>query len=88
MFDIMIVSGICAIELEDIGKLFIPLLIICVIGGIVILWYVRFACNKMYPEYPNEAFFSIFGMLTGTASTRMILLREIIRSLKLQQPTI
>ena len=25
----------------------------------------------------NEAFFSIFGMLTGTASTGMILLREI-----------
>ena len=77
MFDIMIISGICAIELEDLGKLFIPLLIVCVIGGIVTLWYVRFACNKLYPEYPNEAFFSMFGMLTGTASTGMILLREI-----------
>ena len=34
-------------------------------------------CKKIYPDYPYEAFFSIFGMLTGTASTGMILLREI-----------
>lgn len=77
MFDLMIVSGICAIELKDLGKLVIPLVLICTIGGIVTLIYVRYACNKMYPEYPNEAFFSMFGMLTGTASTGMILLREI-----------
>lgn len=77
MFDLMIISGICAIELEDLGKLFIPLAVICILGGIVTLWYVRFVCNRIYPEYPNEAFFSMFGMLTGTASTGMILLREI-----------
>lgn len=77
MFDLMIVSGICAIKLEDLGTLFIPLAIICVVGGIVTMIYVRFCCNKLYPDYPNEAFFSMFGMLTGTASTGMILLREI-----------
>lgn len=77
MFDIMIISGICAIELEDIGSLFIPLAIICSVGGIVTMIYLRYVCNKIYPEYSNEAFFSMFGMLTGTASTGMILLREI-----------
>lgn len=77
MFDIMIISGIAAIELTDLGRLFIPLAIICVVGGFVTLWYLRYACNRIYPEYPNEAFFSMFGMLTGTASTGMILLREI-----------
>lgn len=77
MFDLMIVTGICAIKLEDLGTLFIPLAIICSIGGAVTMIYVRFCCNKLYPDYPNEAFFSMFGMLTGTASTGMILLREI-----------
>ncbi len=77
MFDLMIISGICAIELEDLGNLFIPLVVICILGGIVTTWYVRYSCNRLYPEYPNEAFFSMFGMLTGTASTGMILLREI-----------
>lgn len=77
MFDLMIISGICAIELEDLGKLFIPLAIICLVGGAATMLYVRFACKKLYPEYPNEAFFSMFGMLTGTASTGMVLLREI-----------
>lgn len=77
MFDLMIITGIAAIELEDLGNLFIPLIILCVIGGIATLDYLRFVCNKIYPEYPNEAFFSMFGMLTGTASTGMLLLREI-----------
>ena len=39
--------------------------------------YLKFICKKIYPEYEHEAFFSMFGMLTGTASTGMILLREI-----------
>lgn len=77
MFDLMIITGIAAIELEDLGSLFIPLAILCIVGGIVTIVYVRYVCNRIYPEYPNEAFFSMFGMLTGTASTGMLLLREI-----------
>lgn len=77
MFDLMIISGICAIDLFDLGRLFIPLAIICVVGGAVTLIYLRKTCDKLYPGYENEAFFSMFGMLTGTASTGMILLREI-----------
>jgi ESS family glutamate:Na+ symporter len=32
---------------------------------------------RIYPGYGYEGFFSMFGMLTGTASNGMILLREI-----------
>ena len=34
-------------------------------------------CYYTYPNYKYEAFFAMFGMLTGTASTGMALLKEI-----------
>jgi ESS family glutamate:Na+ symporter len=33
--------------------------------------------KKLFPEYPQEQFPMMYGMLTGTASTGIILLREI-----------
>ena len=76
-FDVMIVAGIAAIDWQDLSGILWPLLIVCIIGAVATFYYIRFICKKMYPEYEHEAFFSIFGMLTGTASTGMILLREI-----------
>lgn len=76
-FDVMIVAGIAAIDWQDLSGIFLPLIIVCLVGGVATFCYIKFICKKMYPEYEYEAFFSIFGMLTGTASTGMILLREI-----------
>jgi len=76
-FDVMIVAGIAAIDWQDLSGILLPLVIICLFGGVATFYYIKFVCKKMYPEYEHEAFFSIFGMLTGTASTGMILLREI-----------
>lgn len=76
-FDLMIVAGIAAIDWSNLDGMWIPLIIICTFGGIFTFFYIKFICKKIYPTYEYEAFFSIFGMLTGTASTGMILLREI-----------
>lgn len=76
-FDIMIVAGIAAIDWKNLEGLLIPLIIICVVGGFGTFYYLKFICKKVFPNYEYEAFFSMFGMLTGTASTGMILLREI-----------
>ena len=76
-FDVMIVAGIAAINWQDLSGIFWPLVIVCIVGGFGTFYYIKYVCKKMYPEYEHEAFFSIFGMLTGTASTGMILLREI-----------
>lgn len=76
-FDIMIISGIAAINLNNLGDLFIPLIIICIFGAIATFIYVRMICYYTYPSYKYEAFFAMFGMLTGTASTGMALLKEI-----------
>ena len=53
------------------------LLILAVVGTIVTFVYVNFVSKKLFPTYRHEQFLAWFGMLTGTASTGMILLREI-----------
>lgn len=76
-FDVMIVAGIAAIDWENLEGVLIPLIIVAVLGGLGTFLYLKFVCKKIYPKYEHEAFFSFFGMLTGTASTGMILLREL-----------
>lgn len=77
MFDLMIIAGVAAIDLSQLSGMWWQLLIVCVLGTAVTFIYLRLACNHLYPGYRDEAFFSMFGMLTGTASNGMILLREI-----------
>lgn len=77
MFDIMIIAGICAINIEELNYLWIPFAILCIVGGIITFYYVVYACKKIFPKYWLEATLSMYGMLTGTASTGMILLREV-----------
>lgn len=77
MFDIMIVAGTAAISFENLKSIWLPLTIVCVVGAIVTFFYVRWVSFRIYPGYKYEGFFAMFGMLTGTASNGMILLREI-----------
>ena len=76
-FDFMIVASIAAINIADLERLWLPFLILTTVGGLVTFFYVRFICKRVYPEYELEATISMFGMLTGTASTGIALLREV-----------
>ena len=77
MFDLMIIAGVAAIDLTQLSTLVVPILIICTLGAIGTFVYVRATSNHLYKGYENEMFFAMFGMLTGTASNGMILLREV-----------
>lgn len=76
-FDVMIVAGTAAIDMGNLRGLWLPLILVCVLGAVATFWYVLRCCKKLYPDYQYEGFFAMFGMLTGTASNGMILLREI-----------
>ena len=76
-FDLMIVAGTAAISFDEFGKFVLPFVIICALGAAVTFFFVLKISKHLYPDYPYEGFFSMFGMLTGTASNGMILLREI-----------
>ncbi len=76
-FDVMIVAGTAAIDMGNLRGMWLPLILVCVLGAVATFWFVLRCCKKLYPDYQYEGFFAMFGMLTGTASNGMILLREI-----------
>ena len=76
-FDIMVVAGIAAIRLSALEDYWGIILIMGVIGLGVTYAYNHFVAHTLFTEYPEEQFLMMFGMLTGTASTGTILLREI-----------
>jgi len=75
-FDVMIIAGIGAIKLDVIKQYWGVLLILGVLGAALTFVYVKFVCDRLFPEYKHEQFLGFYGMLTGTASTGVILLRE------------
>jgi len=81
-FDFMIVAGIASIDISDLSGNWLPFLLMAVIGGVVTFVYLTWMCKKLYSNYFYEGFFSMFGMLTGTISSGVLLLREIDPDLK------
>ena len=81
-FDMMIVAGIAAIRLEALKNYWVILIILGVLGLVVTYLYVFWVCNKLFPEYKHEQFMMMYGMLTGTACTGVILLKEVDRNLQ------
>lgn len=77
MFDMMIIAGVAAIDWKQFSNMWWQLIIICVVGAVATFAYIRVVSNHIYKGYEHEGFISMFGMLTGTASNGMILLREI-----------
>ncbi len=76
-FDLMVVAGVAAIRLDELENYWGIVLILGVIGLISTYIYLRIVCKKLFPDYEEEQFLMMYGMLTGTASTGTILLREV-----------
>ena len=76
-FDLMVVAGIAAIRLDVLARYWVIILILGVVGLFVTYFYNRIIAKRFFPEYAEEQFLAMYGMLTGTASTGVILLREI-----------
>lgn len=76
-FDIMVIAGIAAIRLSALEDYWGIILIMGVTGLVITYAYNHFIARKLFPKYKEEQFLTMYGMLTGTASTGIILLREI-----------
>ncbi|MBR1954890.1 MAG: hypothetical protein IKA29_03105 [Clostridia bacterium] len=76
-FDIMIVTGIAVIRIDYIAEYWGIILILAVVGLFATYLYNHFVAKKLFPNYTEEQFLAMYGMLTGTASTGIILLREL-----------
>ena len=76
-YDLMVVAGVAAIRLGILESYWGVMLILGVVGLAVTYVYNLTVAKKLFPAYPQEQFLMMYGMLTGTASTGVILLREI-----------
>ena len=76
-FDIMVVAGIAAIQLNTLGNYLWILIVLGIIGLVFTYMYLHFVSSVLFKNYSQEQFLGMFGMLTGTASTGIILLREV-----------
>ncbi len=81
-FDIMIVAGIAAIRIELLQNYWWVVILLGVVGACVTYFYNLYVAKKLFANYYSEQFLAMYGMLTGTASTGMVLLREIDGELK------
>ena len=81
-FDLMIVSSVAAIKLDELESYWGIVIILGVVGLISTYLYLRFVAKKLFPDYEEEQFLMMYGMLTGTASTGTILLREVDENFK------
>ncbi|MBQ7352039.1 MAG: hypothetical protein IJW59_04205 [Clostridia bacterium] len=81
-FDLMIVAGVAAIEINDIKRYLLPIIILSLVGTLVTYIYVRLVAKQCFKGFEHEFFLMSFGTFTGTASNGMILMKEIDPSLK------
>ena len=76
-FDLMIIAGIASIDFRELQGLWLPFIAMAVAGGVVTFAYLRWLCAIVYPGYADEGFLSMYGMLCGTISSGILLLRPI-----------
>ena len=76
-FDLMIVAGVSAIEINDIKNYILPIVILSLAGSLITYIYIRRVSKECFKGFEHEFFLMSFGTLTGTASNGMILMKEI-----------
>ncbi len=76
-FDLMIVAGVAAIEINDIKNYILPIVLLSLVGTVITYVYIRLVAKTCFKGFEHEFFLMSFGTMTGTASNGMILMKEI-----------
>ncbi|MBI9008855.1 MAG: hypothetical protein JEZ05_02380 [Tenericutes bacterium] len=81
-FNIMICGAVLTITFDFLSSFGVLLAVVASIGAVFTLLYLRFITKKVYNENNDEYFVGLFGMLTGTASTGIALLKGLDKNLE------
>lgn len=76
-FDVMIVAGVAAIRINVLKDYWVVIAVLGLVGAFSTYFYTHFIAKTLFPGYAEEQFMATYGMLTGTASTGIVLLREL-----------
>lgn len=75
--DFLVTAAIMAIEIVVVVRYAVPLAVICLVGGSSILVMVFLLARSSFDRYRFERALSIYGLLTGTVSSGLALLRVV-----------
>ncbi|WP_010170732.1 sodium:glutamate symporter [Bacillus coahuilensis] len=76
-FDYMITASIAAISLYALGQYLIPVLILTTAAGIGTYFYIQWLAPKLFKRNELPNILGFYGMLTGTISTGMALVKAV-----------
>jgi ESS family glutamate:Na+ symporter len=75
--DFLVTAAIMAIEVVVVTQYILPIMAICIVGGVTVMALIVFLAKRSFHDYFFQRVISIFGLLTGTISTGLALLRVI-----------
>lgn len=73
--DYLVVGAIAGISITVVMQYWLPILIMSLIAGPVTLLWLYWACKRAFDDYHFERFVEIFGEMTGTINSALVLLR-------------
>lgn len=75
MVDFMIVASVAAISFQVVLDYLVPLLLLSAVVAVATWWFIRKAVDQAFREFKEERLITIFGNLTGTLQSGLVLLR-------------
>ncbi len=76
-FDFMVTASVAILSFTAIAKYWLPTAVLGLGGGFLTIWWCTWIGRKVFVKYPLENLAAQYGMLTGTISNGMALLREV-----------
>lgn len=76
-FDYMIAASIAAISIYALKQYLTPVLILTTVGGLVTVWFIVWLVQRVLPEDKLPNVLGFYGMLTGTISTGLALVKAV-----------
>lgn len=73
--DIMVVASVAAITIAVVSMYWVPLLLMGISVALSTWFVVKWACNSLFKEFAFERYITIFGNVTGTLQSGLLLLR-------------
>ena len=76
-FDFMVTASVAILSFTAIARYWLPTAVLGISGGFLTIWWCTWIGRKVFKKYPLENLAAQYGMLTGTISNGMALLREV-----------
>jgi len=75
--DLMVSGAIGAISLIVVVQYWLPISVICILGGLAVMTTVPWLCSRLFKDHRFERTLIVFGACSGTMPTGLALLRVI-----------